>query len=152
MVAIGGHKDHGGRVLELVQRLSELNARCARHGDIQEHDVHPILHQHLYCRANARRLVDRTDLPRLLKQEPKLGTGWRLIINDHCTQHTYIPSNNNIPCVTPLIQARAMRQRYTILPRSKNPYANILSCKSRCSVMVVPSPGVDETSALERGP
>ena len=87
MVAVRGHKHNRRRVLELMQRLGKLQARCTRHRDVEEHDIDPTFHEHLDGGANARRLRDRADLARLLEQESKLRASRRLIIHNHRTQH-----------------------------------------------------------------
>ena len=85
VVAVRGDEDHRERVLELAERLGELDARRPRHGDVQEHDVDTALHQHLDGGANARRLGDRAHLARLLQKEAQLGACRRLIVDDHRT-------------------------------------------------------------------
>ena len=93
VLAVGGDKDHVRRVLEMGEGLCELQAVCAGHVHVEEHDVCTEVLELLDGLANVGGLCYDVDLAGLVQKEPEFRAGRRLVIDDDRTQHIRLHSS-----------------------------------------------------------
>ncbi len=88
ILAVGGHKDHRRRVLELMQGLCQLHPAGLGHGDIQKQDVRPSLNDLFHRFARAGSLVNGVYPAGLFQQKAQFRARRSFIVHDHCTEHS----------------------------------------------------------------
>ena len=86
-LAVGGDEHDGGRELEVLQRVGELQAGRLGHVDVEEHHVARIFLQLFDGLAHAGSLGDHFGLAQLVEKESQFGTRRGLVIDDHRFKH-----------------------------------------------------------------